>query len=54
MTQVFAIMIIIFVLLAIVFMIKIKSVMLQISKSKEVNNKENPLEKNYQFIKGLY
>lgn len=54
MTQVFAIMIIIFVLMAIVFMIRIKSVTLQILKSKEVNNKENPLEKNYQFIKGLY
>lgn len=54
MTQVFAIMIIVFVLMAIVFMIRIKSVTLQIAKSKEVNNKENPLENNYQFIKGLY
>jgi len=54
MIQVFAIMIIIFVLMAIVFMIRIKSATLQILKSKEVNNKENPLEKNYQFIKGLY
>lgn len=54
MTQVFAIMIILFVLMAIVFMIRIKSITLQISKSKEVNNKENPLEKKYQFIRGLY
>jgi len=23
-------------------------------KSKEINNSENPLEKDYQFIKGLY
>ncbi|CAD0005124.1 hypothetical protein [Flavobacterium chungangense] len=54
MTQVFSIMILIFVLLAIVFLIKIKSVALQLVKSKEVNNQENQLEKNYQFIKGLY
>jgi hypothetical protein len=54
MTQVFSIMILIFVLLAIVFLIRIKSVTLQLVKSKEVNNQENPLEKNYQFIKGLY
>ena len=54
MTQVFSIMILIFVLLAIVFLIKIKSVTLQLIKSKEVNKKENPLEKDYQFIKGLY
>lgn len=54
MTQVLAIMIIIFVLLAIIFMIKIKGIALQLTKSIEINNKENPLEKKYQFIKGLY
>ena len=54
MIQVFAIMVIVFVILAIVFMIKIKATTLQIIKSKEVNNKENQLEKDYQFIKGLY
>jgi hypothetical protein len=54
MTQVLAIMIIVFVLLAIVFMIKIKIATMQIIKSKELNNQENLLDKDYQFIKGLY
>ncbi|MBS7786192.1 hypothetical protein KIH23_02695 [Flavobacterium sp. CYK-55] len=54
MTQVLAIMILLFVGMCIYFLIKIKSVATQIVKSKEVNNQENPLEKNYQFIKGLY
>lgn len=54
MIQVFSIMILIFVVLAIIFLIKIKSVTLQLIKSKEVNNKENQLENDYQFIKGLY
>jgi hypothetical protein len=54
MTQVLAIMIIIFVLLSVVFMIRIMGVTLQITKTKELNNQENPLEKHYQFIKGLY
>ncbi|PKB18355.1 hypothetical protein [Flavobacterium sp. 5] len=54
MIQVLAIMIIVFVLLAIVFMIKIKITAMQILKSKELNNQENPLDKDYQFIKGLY
>lgn len=54
MTQVLAVMIIIFVALSIVFMIKIKNITMQIVKSKEVNNEENKLEKKYQFIKGLY
>ncbi len=43
-----------FVIAAIYFMIKIKATTLQILKSKEINNKENPLEKDYQFIKGLF
>jgi len=54
MIQVFSIMILIFVLLAIVFLIRIKSITLRLAKSNELNNKENPLEKDYQFIKGLY
>lgn len=54
MTQVLAIMIIIFVGLSIVFMIKIKNTTLRITKDKELNNQDNPLEKNYQFIKGLF
>jgi hypothetical protein len=54
MTQVLAIMIVIFVLLAIVLMINVMGLMLQITKTKELNNRENPFEKHYQFIKGLY
>nr|WP_315175443.1 hypothetical protein [uncultured Flavobacterium sp.] len=54
MTQVLAIMIIVFVALSIVFLLKIKNTSLKISKSKELNNEENKLEKNYQFIKGLF
>lgn len=54
MTQFFAIMIIIFVFASIIFLIKIKSTTLQILKSKELNNEENKLEKNYEFIKGLF
>lgn len=47
-------MIIIFVLLSIVFLVKIKNLALKITKSKELNNAENQLEKKYQFIKGLF
>ncbi len=54
MIQVLAVMIILFVLLAIVFMIKIKTTTTRLTKSKEINHKENPLEKDYQYIKGLY
>lgn len=54
MTQLFAFMVIGFVLASIILIIKIKSTTLQILKSKELNNKENTLEKDYQFIKGLY
>jgi len=54
MTQILAIMIIVFVVLSIVFMMKIKSTTLKIVKSKELNNEENKLEKKYQFIKGLF
>ncbi len=54
MIQILAIMIIIFVALSIVFMIKIKNTATRLVKSKEVNNQENPFEKDYQFIKGLY
>lgn len=35
-------------------MIKIKNVTVKLTKTKEVNNEENKLEKKYQFIKGLY
>jgi len=54
MTQVLAIMIIIFVFFSILFMIKIKNTALKLTKSKELNNEENKLEKKYQFIKGLF
>ncbi|HOZ75145.1 MAG TPA: hypothetical protein PLS51_04680 [Flavobacterium sp.] len=54
MIQVFAIMVIVFVALSIFFIMKIKSTTLKIIKTKELNNEENKLEKNYQFIKGLY
>jgi len=54
MIQVFAIMIILFVLLSLVFLIKIKNVATRLMKTKEINNQENPLEEKYQFIKGLF
>ena len=54
MTQTFVLMIIIFVFASIVLLIKIKSTTLQILKAKELNNEENKLEKDYEFIKGLY
>jgi hypothetical protein len=54
MTQVLAIMIIVFVFLSIYFMIKIKNVTVRLTKTKELNNEENKLEKKYQFIKGLF
>ena len=54
MTQVLAIMIIVFVFLSIYFMIKIKNISVRLIKSKELNNEENKLEKKYLFIKGLY
>jgi len=54
MTQVLAIMIIVFVFLSIYFMIKIKNTSVRLTKSKELNNEENKLEKKYQFIKGLF
>lgn len=40
--------------IAIVNIIRINMLALQIIKSKEINNCENPMEKKYQFIKGLY
>lgn len=54
MIQVFVIMILIFVFMSIYFMIKIKNTTVKITKNKELNNQENKLEKDYQFIKGLY
>jgi hypothetical protein len=54
MTQIFAIMIILFVFFSVVFLMKIETTTLKILKNKELNNEENKLEKNYQFIKGLY
>ena len=41
MTQVLAIMIIVFVFLSIYFMIKIKNVTVKLTKTKEINNEEN-------------
>ncbi|MFZ4670723.1 MAG: hypothetical protein ACOYLT_01795 [Flavobacterium sp.] len=54
MTQVLALMIIVFVFLSIYFMIKIKNVAVRLTKTKELNNEENKFEKKYQFIKGLF
>lgn len=54
MIQVFAIMIILFVVLSVVFLIKIKKVATRLMKTKEINNQENPLDEKYQFIKGLF
>lgn len=54
MTQVLAIMIIVFVFLSIYFMIKIKNSAVKLTKSKEINNQENIFEKKYLFIKGLF
>ena len=54
MTQIFAIIIILFVIASIVFLMKITLITLQILKTKELNNEENKLEKNYEFIKGLF
>lgn len=54
MIQVLAIMVILFIGLSIFFMMKIKATTLKIVKNKGLNNEENKLEKNYQFIKGLY
>lgn len=54
MTQIFAIMIIFFIMLSIFYMIKIRNIANRMTKSKELSKKENPLEKDYQFIKGLY
>jgi len=54
MTQVLVIMILIFVFLSMYFMIKIKNITVKLTKSKELNNEENKLEKKYQFIKGLF
>lgn len=54
MTQVLALMVLIFIGFSIVFLINIIITTLKLSKSKEINNSENPLEKDYQFIKGLY
>ncbi|MNK34123.1 hypothetical protein D3C87_526240 [compost metagenome] len=54
MTQTLAIMIVLFVFIAIANLIKINIMALRLLKDKDINNKENPLEKEYQFIKGLY
>ncbi len=54
MTQVFAIIVILFVFFSVFFMIKIKNTAIKITKSKELNNEENKLEKKYQFVKGLF
>ncbi|MEL1244021.1 hypothetical protein AAEO56_07095 [Flavobacterium sp. DGU11] len=54
MTTALVIMIVVMVGIALVNVIKINMLALQIIKDKETNNRENPLEKNYQFIKGLY
>jgi hypothetical protein len=54
MTQVLAIMVLFFVFFSVYFMIKIKNTSVRLTKSKELNNEENKLEKKYQFIKGLF
>lgn len=54
MIKVLAVMIVLFVFFSVYFMIKIKNTSVKLTKSKEVNNEDNKLEKNYQFIKGLY
>lgn len=54
MTQVLALMILLFTGFSIVFLINIKILALKLTKTKEINNSENPLETDYQFIKGLY
>lgn len=54
MTTALVIMIVVMVAIAVVNVIKINMLALQVIKEKEINNTENPLEKNYQFIKGLY
>jgi flagellar biogenesis protein FliO len=54
MTQVLVIMILSFVFFSIYFLIKIKNRSVKLTKSKELNNLDNKLEKKYQFIKGLY
>ena len=54
MIQVFVIMVVLFVVLSVVFLIKIKNVATRLMKSNEINNQENPLEEKYQFIKGLF
>lgn len=52
--QVLAIMILVFISLSVYFLIKIKKTSLQLTKSSELNNEENKLDKKYQFIKGLF
>lgn len=54
MTQVLVIMLLIFVFLSVILIIKIKNAAVRLTKTKELNNEENKLEKKYQFIKGLY
>lgn len=54
MTQVLVIMLLIFVFLSVILIIKIKNTAVRLTKTKELNNEENKLEKKYQFIKGLY
>jgi hypothetical protein len=54
MTLFFVLIIIVFAFVAIIFLIKINLTTLQILKSKELNNEENKLEKDYEFIKGLF
>lgn len=54
MVAVFGIMIALFIVLAVINLVKINILALQIIKDKELNNQENPKEKKYQFIKGLY
>lgn len=54
MIKVLVIMILLFVFFSVYFMIKIKNTSVKLTKSKEVNNQSNKLEKDYQFIKGLY
>lgn len=54
MTTVLVIMIVVMAAIVVVNVIKISMLALQVIKDKETNNRENPLERNYQFIKGLY
>lgn len=50
----FVVLMVLLIFMAIKYMIDINTLALRISKSKELNQEENQLEKKYQFIKGLF